>query len=252
MRKSSTIRHLEEQNTNTGQVVSITDRYKFLSFCFLIVWLFVSCLNQSSGHLEQCGLGGVEFWVAVDHRLHDRRVISYNQQSGAPAKQQIGTCYIDTEGKDTWFDWAEHIKEPGLFFICEVGTCWVHLSPGFFATNCSHFNFLYCNKLRTWQKTMLLTINSNVYKILSNSLECPDVDVSPSNRPLHIQGVAAVVGAEELMHVGLVHCCRDVVTVRSDEVVVGLDLLLKNQFKSKTQKVCVPHVIWRSRPKLPK
>lgn len=67
------------------------------------------------------------------------------------------------------------------------------------------------------------------------SLECPGIDVSSRNRPLHLQSGAVVVGAEEVAHVGLVHGCCDVVTVCGDKVVVGLDLILKNQFESKTQ-----------------
>lgn len=59
------------------------------------------------------------------------------------------------------------------------------------------------------------------------TLECPDVDVSSWNRSLHLQSVAVVVGAEELAHIGLVHCYCDVVPVRSYEVGVRLDLVLK-------------------------
>lgn len=47
-------------------------------------------LCQTFGYLEQSCLGGVEFRVAVDHGLHSGRIISYNQQSGAPVNKDKG------------------------------------------------------------------------------------------------------------------------------------------------------------------
>lgn len=49
-----------------------------------LVVCFIFSNRSSFGYLEQCGLGGVEFRVAVDHGLHGWRIISNNQQSGAP------------------------------------------------------------------------------------------------------------------------------------------------------------------------
>lgn len=63
-------------------------------FFLLIIWLFASFLKifqstvYSLGYLEQRGLGGVEFRVALDDGLHSWRIISYNQQSGAPGNRQ--------------------------------------------------------------------------------------------------------------------------------------------------------------------
>lgn len=58
------------------------------------------------------------------------------------------------------------------------------------------------------------------------SREGPHVGASTRSRPLDLQSGAIVVGAVELTHIGLIHCCGDVVTVGGHKLMVHLELIL--------------------------
>ena len=61
----------------------------------------------------------------------------------------------------------------------------------------------------------------------SHSLESSAVEVHTGDGSLQLKSRPAVVAAQELSHVRLVHVRHDVVAERADQVVVGLNFFLK-------------------------
>lgn len=84
LRKPSTVRHLEEEKEEKGmcwiqsKVMSSSAMQIYYEIVVIQQILHVCRISRSSGYLEQCGCGGVEFRVAVHHSIHSWRIIANN------------------------------------------------------------------------------------------------------------------------------------------------------------------------------